>query len=170
MLTSEFARLLKKVDPNLQVNFANTTYAVNPDQGTCAVYMLGKWLEISEYDKSQLDEEGKALATREKEYLAYVPAKFIPEYSRYNPQLVVITPGYRDVLNKLKKMKPHLGGRINKVFGLSDWQNDWDRQAPWARALRQGVDVQKPKSVQSLNNTGYIMDQNGVHEVPKEEF
>lgn len=168
MLTSIFSDLLRKVDPNLFVDWGKFNYLVNNEQGTIPIYKLGKWLEISEYDKSVLDEDGKKLATRQKEYLAYIPAKHIPEYSKYNPQLVCIEPGWRDVLRRIHKAIPNLGGKIRRVFGLDlDWKNDWDLQSPAKRAERQGVVLKKQKTIEQLANTNYILDKDDIVEVPK---
>ncbi len=158
--------MLRKVNPNIHVDFDRLNYNVNKEQGTVPIYELGKWIEISEYDKSLLDGEVKKLAEREKEYLCYAPAKHIPEYSRYNSQLVCIEPGYRDLLNRILKARPNLGGRIKKVFGIDlSWKNDWDRQPPAKRASRQGVVVKTHKTAEQLANTNYFLDGDEVVEI-----
>jgi hypothetical protein len=166
MLTSVFAELLHKVDPNLQVSFADVNYNVNQHQGTCPIYELGKWMEVTDSEKRLLDGDSLKLAERQKEYLAYVPAKWVPEYSQYNPQLVVITPGYRDVLRKICLLRPQYKERIQKIFNYPNgFQYDWDNQAAPRRALRQGVEIKTQKTAEELNKTGYFIDKDQIHEI-----
>lgn len=168
MLTSIFAEKLRKVNPNILVDFSRLNYLINQEQGTVPVYELGKWLEIDEFDRSLLDGEAKKLAVREKYYLGYIPARYIPEFEKYNPQLVCIEPGHRGFLKKLYKQRPTWGGRIRKVFGLDlDWQTDWDRQSPTKRAERQGIVLKKHKTIKELANTNYILNKDEIVEVPK---
>ncbi len=165
MFTSDFANRLKLVCPDLQVNFAGRNFNINQEQGTCAVYELGKWVEIEEKDHQYLEGEARKIAKREKLYLCYVAAEYMPEHSRYNPQLVCITPGYRDVLHQIVKQRPKHREKIEKVFGFRMFQSDWDFQSPLVRAKRQETKIKTQKTAEQLQNTGYFMDRSGVSEI-----
>ena len=125
--TSTFISKLRQCNDRIYIDIKNTTYNTNKEQGTCGVYKTLTRRE--QFNLSDVETEHLAHAKKHNEsdveYICYVGSHYIPEVNEYSDTGAIISPGLRELLQKLVKENYLTTKQVSKYFGKTYLTRSW---------------------------------------------
>jgi len=134
MNAQDLQNIFEKLNKDLYVDSANTTYNLNTDLGSCGVYLKN----VNEnLDKSRGNNyEYRQISGRTMRYLGYVPVKHIPYTNEYDEKGRIVAVGLREWAKKLQHLQLAPESKISRLLnvgmvGRGDWDylNDFEKEA-----------------------------------------